>query len=396
MEPSGRRDALDLVIVGGGIMGLQAAFHASRLTSRVVVLEKATIGVENTSAASFSLTRSIRNDYLEPLYARLAHHARRSWLELERKAAEPFLIECGCLNLVKHSITPDPAQAYATRSYRTLRDLHLRAEELSRDIVRQRFPQFAVDLANLDVEAGFLYVPEVTRTLLAALRQAGVAIREGTEVTGIKRERDLIRVGTTGGDTWAASVVVTAGLGTNDLLARVESCSVRFPLRHDRPLQCKYFIPPPGKRATFTADVLPVFAYLDVGIYGHPIHAGRTPGVKIGFYHPPDVPADASRIRDVHNFVDECMPALSDAQAVDVIDADQCAYDLVSDDDFILGPLPGAAGMWVGAGWRGTGYKYAPWVGETLAQLALQGGTVYDIDRFDPFRFEGPNASETP
>jgi glycine/D-amino acid oxidase-like deaminating enzyme len=40
-----------------------------------------------------------------------------------------------------------------------------------------------------------------------------------------------------------------------------------------------------------------------------------------------------------------------------------------------------------GVGWCGTGYKFAPWVGRVLAQLALQRGTVYDIRRFTPARF---------
>jgi glycine/D-amino acid oxidase-like deaminating enzyme len=41
----------------------------------------------------------------------------------------------------------------------------------------------------------------------------------------------------------------------------------------------------------------------------------------------------------------------------------------------------------VGVGWRGTGYKFAPWVGRVLHQLTLQHGTVYDIALFDPVRF---------
>jgi len=35
------------------------------------------------------------------------------------------------------------------------------------------------------------------------------------------------------------------------------------------------------------------------------------------------------------------------------------------------------------------GYKFAPWVGRVLAQLAVQRGTVYDIGRFTPARFVG-------
>ena len=61
--------------------------------------------------------------------------------------------------------------------------------------------------------------------------------------------------------------------------------------------------------------------------------------------------------------------------------------DLVADDEFILGAVPGAPGLCTGVGWRGTGYKFAPWVGLVLAQLALQQGTGYDIRRFSPGRF---------
>ena len=78
----------------------------------------------------------------------------------------------------------------------------------------------------------------------------------------------------------------------------------------------------------------------------------------------------------------------------DVLDVDQCDYDLVRDDDFVLGAVPGFANVFVGVGWRGTGYKFAPWVGRVLFQLALQGGTVYDISRFDPARFEPPASAD--
>jgi glycine/D-amino acid oxidase-like deaminating enzyme len=72
---------------------------------------------------------------------------------------------------------------------------------------------------------------------------------------------------------------------------------------------------------------------------------------------------------------------------VSYVTSDTCWYDLVADDEFILGAVPGADGLYTGVGWRGTGYKFAPWVGRVLAQLALQQGTVYDIGRFTPARF---------
>ena len=62
----------------------------------------------------------------------------------------------------------------------------------------------------------------------------------------------------------------------------------------------------------------------------------------------------------------------------------------------MLGAVPGFANVFVGVGWRGTGYKFAPWVGRVLAELALQNGTVYDIARFDPVRFQEGNLNHEP
>ena len=64
-----------------------------------------------------------------------------------------------------------------------------------------------------------------------------------------------------------------------------------------------------------------------------------------------------------------------------------------SDDEFILGAVPGVPDVYTGVGWRGTGYKFAPWVGKVLAQLAAQRGTVYDVGRFTPARFAERMAS---
>jgi len=190
----------------------------------------------------------------------------------------------------------------------------------------------------------------------------------------------------------AGRLVITAGLGTNELLARIDGCDLRLPLRPDRPSESRYLIPPPSKRAMFEPDRLPVFAYLDVGIYGHPMLEGKTPGVKIGYYHPPDVRTQVTSITSVQSFVEECMPELRDARVVDVEGADQCSYDLVADDNFILGAIPGLPGGAVGTGWRGTGYKFAPLIGRTLMELVLENSTVENISRFAPERFEASRA----
>ena len=76
-------DASDLLVIGGGVMGLFTAYHASERCERVTVLERGRIGDPLT--ASFGRTRSFRNDYLDATYTRLAHEAFRLWGEFEAR-----------------------------------------------------------------------------------------------------------------------------------------------------------------------------------------------------------------------------------------------------------------------------------------------------------------------
>jgi glycine/D-amino acid oxidase-like deaminating enzyme len=370
------------------------AYYAAPLAESVTILERTRVGDPGT--ASYALTRSVRHDYLDPRYARLAAEARRLWLDLQARSGRRLLIECGLLNLAKASVTPDIAGTYGARGFDVLAQLGLRRDSFSAAQLAARFPEFEVDAGWLDMDAGLADVAAVTEVLTEALRERGVTVHEGVGVRGIGRDSGGWQVAIDYGAIGSDAVVIAAGLGTNELLGLLPDCPVRFPLRPDRPFQSKYFIPAESDRDRFTDQVLPTFAYLDVGIYGHPIVPGRTPGVKIGFYNPPDAQIIASPIGSVEDFVAECIPGLRDAQVVDVATAsgvDTCSYDLVADDEFIIGPVPGAEGVYAGVGWRGTGYKFAPWAGLVLAQLAMKQDTSYDIARFAPARFGERNRS---
>ena len=349
------------------------------------MLERGRIGDPMT--ASFGRTRSFRNDYLDATYARLAHEAFRLWGAFELQTATKALVRCGCLNIAKRSVTPDLAETYAQRSHETLVRLGLRTASFDAAGLGERFGFLDADLGRLDRDAGVVDLPAVTGALLAALAARGVRVLEGVETIGAERDGERWRVATDAAHLTARSLVVTAGHGTNDVLSLLPDCRLEVPLARDRPSEAKYFVPPAGARGRFTAGAMPVVAYLDTGIYCHPIVDGLVEAVKIGYYNPPDMPVSTTAIDSIQSFVEQCAPGLRDAEVSDVEDVDQCDYDLVADDDFVLGPVPGVDGAFVGVGWRGTGYKFAPWVGRVLAELAVQGATVYDIARFDPGRF---------
>jgi glycine/D-amino acid oxidase-like deaminating enzyme len=394
----------DLVVIGGGVMGLFTAYHASERFERVVVLERGRVGDPRT--ASYGRTRSFRSDYLDPAYARLAREALRLWSEFETHTGTAALVRCGCMNIAKRSVTPDLASTFGHLSHRVLQDLGVPSASFAGEALRTRFPYLDADVGYIDLGGGVVNLPAATAALRRVLADRGVRIAEGTTIRLAVRRNGRIRVVTDVG-VWASrSLVVTAGHGTNEVLATLEGASLEVPITRDRPIEAKYLTPSSGARAQFASDSMPVIAYLDAGIYCHPIVDGLIDKVKIGYYHPPDLRRSTTVIDSVMSFVEHCLPGLTNARVEPVDDVDGCDYDLVADDQFVLGAVPGFSGAYVGVGWRGTGYKFAPWVGRVLAELALQEGTVYDIRGFDPARFTkgssragptvSPHASPTP
>src|ERR671937_319428 len=93
-----------------------------------------------TAAGITGFVAARDTDYVDPHYARLAYEARGLWLDAQREGGVPLLVDCGCLNLAKESITPDLEGTYAEQAHRVLNGLRLRTEAYEREPLRRRFP----------------------------------------------------------------------------------------------------------------------------------------------------------------------------------------------------------------------------------------------------------------
>jgi sarcosine oxidase len=67
--------------------------------------------------------------------------------------------------------------------------------------------------------------------------------------------------------------------------------------------------------------------------------------------------------------------------------AKTCLYTMTPDGDFIVDRLPGTDNVVVASPCSGHGFKFAPVVGEILADLAADRTTRHDIARFALARF---------
>jgi sarcosine oxidase len=70
-----------------------------------------------------------------------------------------------------------------------------------------------------------------------------------------------------------------------------------------------------------------------------------------------------------------------------LITAKTCLYTVSPDGDFILDRLPSHPQIVVASPCSGHGFKFAPIIGEILADLAMMGATAHDISRFSLARF---------
>jgi sarcosine oxidase len=124
--------------------------------------------------------------------------------------------------------------------------------------------------------------------------------------------------------------------------------------------------------------------------YGIPPHGDA--GIKVAKHHHRDetvdpddydraVSADDERL--IRAALAEHLPAANAAR----IAAKTCLYTMTPDGDFIVDRMPDAPNVIVASPCSGHGFKFAPVIGEIVADLATGGSTNHDIARFRLARF---------
>jgi glycine oxidase len=212
---SEKRD-FDLVVVGGGVIGLSCAWRAAQRGARVVVLEQGNPGSGATRVAAGMLAPVGELTFGEPELLELTLAAARMYpdfvAELEAATGESTGYErLGALHL---ALDRDEA-AQLRRVHDLQRSLELEAEWLPPRRCRDLEPGLTPSFHGGVLAAGEAAVDprQLTRVLVAACAAEGVEVRTGTEVVdGIFDGERLVGVRTAGGDEISAqSVLLAAG-----------------------------------------------------------------------------------------------------------------------------------------------------------------------------------------
>jgi sarcosine oxidase len=368
------------VVIGLGVMGSAALRSLAARGLRVLGIERFEPGHDRGS--SHGATRIIRLSYFEhPSYVRLLREAYPLWRELEAKACRELLHITGIVEIG----TPDSALVRGTLA--AAREHDLRHEILNAIELMRRHPAFRVPSEFIGVaqpDGGFVDAEATLAAQIALARAAGAEIRTNTTVRAIEPRQDGVRVVTDFDAIDAAAVVVAAG-------ARISKLLPGLPVRLRATRQVLAWFEP-RQPDVFDPARCPVF--LVEGPhgthYGFPLQPGA--GVKVAKHHhfeevvdPDDYDRNVSSSDEaaIRAAVADYLPSANGKLNA----ATTCLYTMAPDGDFIIDTLPGEPRIIVASPCSGHGFKFAPLIGEIVAELATTGTTTRDITRFRLDRF---------
>lgn len=369
--------SLDITIVGAGVMGSAAAWRLAKRGHRVRLLDQHPAGHEFGSSHGDS--RVIRLAYHTPDYVALAREAYRLWGDLEQETGRTLMVRTGGLDLgMPDAEVLDEIEA-------TYRLGNIPYERLDRAGIAERFPQFRLPDEMIGLwQADYSVLPanQCVKTLAEQAARHGASVRYGERVTSVRPIGERVVVETDQSTYSSDRVILTAGPWMGPMLARL---GLDLPLHVSRETVLYMAVAHPER---FTPERFPLVIHRFPGnktlggFFPSFGHAGIKALIdRVGPIIDPedrDVAVDPEMQERIRRYAMDVIP---DATG-EVIWAGTCRYTMTPDEDFIIDAHPDHRNIVLASPCSGHGFKFAPIIGEILAELAIDGTTARDISRF--------------
>jgi sarcosine oxidase len=378
-------ETFDAIVVGLGAHGSAAAAALARRGQRVLGLER--FGRGEAFGSSGGWSRMIRIAHFEhPWLVPMATASWDRWLALEREARTSLLTRTG-------GLYGGPAGSAIVAGARESAGGHgLTHEVLDAAEIHRRWPVLepADDtVAILEEQAGTIRIDRAIEAQLAVAEQAGGRLAFGRRVVDWRPAAGGgFEVETAGGRVAGGEhLILTTGPWISEFVP-----DLRLPLKVER--EVPMWFRPTADPSAVGADRLPIWVLRDEATTYYGIPHDPELGLKVSIHHwgtfvEPDAvergvgPDDVERVRA---FLRRRMP-VADGE---LVNAKVCLYTNTPDETFVIDRHPAASGVAFASACSGHGFKFAPVIGEILADLATDGSTAWPIERFRAGRFDNP------
>ncbi len=375
-----------IVIVGGGVIGANIAYHLAKAGEKdVVLLEQTEIGGGSTWHAAGMVGRLRTSS----TFARMCDASANLYKTLEAETGE--LVDwrqCGTLYVARNE-----ERMYQYRRTGSMAE-HL---GIHVEIVGQ---QEAIDLFPLqrgDDLVGGLYIPDdgkvepsgLARALAKGAQQRGATIVEHARVTALQVQQGRA-TGVqleSGAVIEAEEIVLCGGIWTRDL---AKQHGIHIPLA---PVEHHYVdsntIPGEIDMYPCTRDADGCTYYLTVH---DKIRLGAFQAVtKAWQVDPVPYPFSFALLEDDWGHFapplkegKHRLPILEEVGFERFVNGPEA---FTPDANFLLGPAPSVPSVWIAAGMNSAGLAFGGGIGEALASWLIDGYQPYDLSMVDPARF---------
>jgi sarcosine oxidase, subunit beta len=362
--PAAHPDHASVVVVGGGVIGLSAAYHlAASGVPDVVLVEKDQLGSGSTSKAA----GGVRAQFSDAVNIELGLRSLRTFETFADDFGQEIdLHQVGYLFLLDR---PEHVALFES-SVALQNELGVPSRMLEVAEVERLSPLVSTDgllAAAYSPTDGHCTPESVVLGYARAARSAGARLLRGTTVEGVEHDgRTISAVLTDRGPIRTDTVVCAAGPWSR---AVGEMVGVDLPVTPER-REIVVTEPIPGldPRTPFTIDYASTFYF----------HA-EGPGLLMGMSDPDLIPAAVERRA----------PALAD---VGIASGWAGLYEMTPDHNALIGEAEGVGRFLYATGFSGHGFLMGPAVGEVVRDLYHGDRPVVDVSALDVRRFEGSGA----
>jgi glycine/D-amino acid oxidase-like deaminating enzyme len=356
---------LKVIVVGAGINGVTAAIELKKRGHKVVLVDPGPL--PHPLAASTDISKAVRAAYgPDEEYTALAERAIRLWRQWNKEFGVEVYHEVGVMWVRQEEMNPGD---FEYESFKTLQRRGHKIERMNSARLWKRFPAWNPELYRdgiFELEAGYAESSLVVATLIERAKSLGIELHQGARFSELDEGDDHVKgIVLARGQRISGDVVVVAvGAWTPYVLPFTQKFfrATGQPVFHLKPRQPELFAP--ERFPVFGADISMT------GYYGFPL--SREGVVKIANHGPGREMSPESSKRAVtpqeeqnlREFLSSTFPALADAP---IVYTRICLYCDTNDGHFWIAPDPERRGLIVATGDSGHGFKFAPVLGEIIA-----------------------------
>jgi sarcosine oxidase subunit beta len=365
----------DVVIIGGGIIGLSIAYYlALKKAGRIILFEKGQLGEGSTGRC----VGGIRIQFSTEINIRFSLESLRTFEQFEEEfGVNPEFKRVGYLFLA----TTKEEMEIVRNNIRLQKKFNIPVELLDPEKIVGRWPYLRMDdilggtFCSWDGYAG---PSEILSGFANGAKRAGVKICEGMEIVGISVVKGKIHDVKTKDEAIFTPLVINAG---GPYAASIgEMVGIEIPVK---PLRRQIFITAPFHLSDhpfpLTIDLHRGWYFRQEGdglLLSGPLD--REPSFNLNI----DYEAMAEASEDAMYRV----PALKKAR---LARGWAGLYEISPDHHAILGKAPGIEGFILANGFSGHGFQHSPAVGRVIAELIMdREATTIDISSLSIERFK--------